>query len=58
MTPYQNPSNAGTRGTTKITNMWRKGPQWLQDEHNWPKQTEIVQTNEGAKEKVKEKSVM
>ena len=30
----------------------------MQDEHECPKQTEIVQTNEGAKEKVKEKSVI
>ena len=50
MTTYQNPSDAGTRGTTNITDMWLKGPQWLQDER---KQTETVQTNEGAKEKVK-----
>ena len=30
----------------------------MQDERKWPKQTKIVQTNEGAKEKVKEKSVI
>ena len=30
----------------------------MQDEHECPKQTEIFQTNEGAKEKVKEKSVI
>ena len=58
VTTYQNPSHAGTRRTTKITGMWLKGPQWLQDERKWPKQTKIVQTNEGAKEKVKEKSVI
>ena len=54
VTIYQNLSDAGTRGTAKITEMWLEGPQWLQDERKWPKQTEIV----GAKEKVKEKSVM
>ena len=58
VTTYQNPSDAGTRGTIEITKMWLKGPQWLQDEREWPKQTQIVQTNEGAKEKVKEKSVI
>ena len=58
VTTYQNPSDAGLRGTTKITVMWLKGPQWLQNERNWPKQTEIVQTNESTKEKVKEKSVI
>ena len=30
----------------------------MQDERKWPKQTEIVQTNEGAKVKVKEKSII
>ena len=34
VTTYQNPSDARTRGTTKITDMWLKGPQWLQDEPN------------------------
>ena len=58
MTTYQNPSDVGTRGTTRITDMWLKGPQCLKDEREWPKQTEIVQTNESAKEKVKEKSVI
>ena len=58
VTTYQNPSDAGTRGTTKITEMWLKGPQWLRDEREWPKQTEIVQTNEGANKKVNKKSVI
>ena len=58
VTTYQNPSDAGTRWTTKITDMWLKGPQWLQDERNWPEETEIVQTNEGAKEKVRGISVI
>ena len=58
VTTYQNPSDAGTLGTTKITKMWLEGPKWLHDEREWPKQTEIVQTNDGAKEKVKEKPVI
>ena len=39
VTIYQNPSDAGTRGMREITGMWLKGPQWLQDERKWPKQT-------------------
>ena len=58
VTTYQNPSDAVTRGATKITKMWLEGPEWLHDEREWPKQTEIVQTNDGAKEKVKEKPVI
>ena len=43
---------------TKITEMWLKGPQQFEDGHEWFKQTDIVQTNEGAKEQVKEKPVI
>ena len=32
VTTYQNPSDAGTRGMTKITKMWLEGPEWLHDE--------------------------
>lgn len=32
VTTYQNPSDAVTRGTTKITKMWLEGPEWLHDE--------------------------
>ena len=32
VTTYQNPSDAGTLGTTKITKMWLEGPKWLHDE--------------------------
>ena len=58
VTNHQITSNAGKRGTTKITDMWLKRPQLLQGQRNWPKKMDIVKTNEGAKEKVKDKSVI
>ena len=41
VTTYQNLSDAGTRGTTKIAEVWLRGPQWLQDERRWSKQIEL-----------------
>ena len=49
VTNHQITSNAGKRGTTKITDMWLKRPQLLQGQRNWPKKMNIVKTNEGAK---------
>ena len=53
----QNPSDLGTRGIppSKIGDFWLKGPEWLSNAKEWPKQPELVETPELLTEKVSQK---
>ena len=39
----ENPADIGTRGAGDVSKLWLKGPSWLRNKENWPKN--IVTTN-------------
>ena len=49
-----NPSDSGTRGSTssKLADLWFKGPVWLPSRNQSPKQPEITETKEAVEEKI------
>ena len=46
----ENPAGIGSRGETisKLNDLWLNGPEWLQDEGNWP--SDIVPTSSAESE--------
>lgn len=56
----ENPSDLGTRGAApdKLTQLWFKGPSWISDEEENPKQPAIVETDEAKLERGKKEALM
>ena len=55
-----NPSDLGTRGASpsKLGELWFKGPAWLSYPNDWPRQPEVCQTAETAKETIVNKTMV
>ena len=53
----ENPSDKGTRGVApeKLGKLWFQGPDWLQNEDEWPSQPEIAETAQSVCESLPKK---
>ena len=52
-----NPSDQGSCGmaSSKMEELWFRGPKWLRTKEKWPDQTEVTENSESCKKRVKPK---